>query len=110
MIPLCSRQVIPFTDADGITWRFIPRTGLMEIEFSSMLEQQKATEDESEKRKIFADFIDRILCGWDRGSVAGMPEYPLDKKPSNLFNSREIGIILRMWHEANTVDVEQKKS
>jgi hypothetical protein len=106
MIPLCTKESVKYTDADGVIWEFIPKYGMIERELISTI---GGANDKSPEDQISAidDFIDRILIGW---SGAKMPQFPETRKPSTMFSQYEKGQIISFWNKANELTIEQKKS
>jgi len=105
MVPLCSRGKI-IHEVDGIKWHFQPRIGALDYDTSDIF-QRIVDANINEQMKLTEDYVNKILLGWEGGS---MPPYPADKKPSQLFSHEERVEILIMWKKANSLTVEEKKS
>ena len=95
MIPIAAREYVEYTDTDGVVMRFLPKSGEIEQE---MFDLYKDGTDDDRYSKINA-FVDKILLA---------PKY--DKAPSKVFNTQEKFMLLELWHKANKITVEEKKS
>jgi hypothetical protein len=96
VIPITSREYVEHTDTDGIVFRFVPKSGELEQE---MLDIYKGCAENDTMYSRISEFIDRILL---------LPKY--DKVPSKVFNTQEKFLLLELWHKANKIAVEEKKS
>lgn len=96
MIPLSLKEFVEFKDTDGVTFRFMPKGGLLERE---QMDIWKEGESVDKSRDKLDAFIDKILL---------LPVYA--NLPSTVFNSEEKIELLRMWNECNRLSKEQKKS
>ncbi len=96
MIPISAREYVEYTDTDGIVFKFKPKSGLLEQEMFDIY--KKDSEADAQYVRINT-FIDKILIA---------PKY--DGKPSDVFNTQEKFMLLELWHKANKITVEEKKS
>ena len=106
MIPLGCKESVEFTDTDGTTFKFLPKTGRLERELLELFAKSE-TASPIEQRKAYDGFLEKILIGW-RGP--GMPAYSKENV-GDLFSMQQKSRILNdMWDKAGDVSVEEKKS
>lgn len=112
MIPICMRETVSYKDSDGIIWLFKPKSGAMEAEYltvnaaaAQLFEAGKVIEGVEAHRSFF----DNVVLGWSEEGKR-MPSYPVDKKPSKIFNADERSKIIEMWAKSGEVSSEEKKS
>jgi len=109
MIPLSMRQkTVIFTDDDGIVWRFAVKTGDSELRLIQSYEAAKGDTGEWIRKQI--DLFNEIVQGWAAPSGSAMAAFPGDGNPAALFTSMERAEVFSLWHKANSLSVEQKKS
>lgn len=96
MIPISAREYVEYTDTDGIVFRFVPKSGEIEQEMFDIYKNADKADEQYAKINVF---IDKILLA---------PKY--DKAPSKVFNTQEKYMLLELWHKANKITVEEKKS
>jgi vancomycin resistance protein YoaR len=91
MIPVSSREFVEYKDDDGMVFRFKPKSGTLENELWSVYDENS---DQKAQRNRFDEFFNKILIS------------PKDAD----YNSDEKVKIVKFWHDANRLAVEQKKS
>jgi len=102
MIPVSQNEKIDFKDEDGTVWQFKPRTGALEREavFEILDKDQVSKRDSAEAFKIVADFVNKIVVGWN-----GKP----DGMPSDVLNHREQVEAIYIWLASGRLTAEEKK-
>jgi hypothetical protein len=109
MIPLSMRQkTVTFTDEDGITWTFAVKTGESELRLIQCYEAARGDTGEWIRKQI--DLFNEIVRGWTAPAGSIMAAFPADGNPAALFTSLERAEVFGLWHKANSLSVEQKKS
>ena len=107
MIPLSMKQkTVTFTDPDGVTWTFAVKTGENEMQLMQIYDEAKTDSNVTWLQKQMA-FFNAIVKGWQGPDMA---VYPVDGNAAVLFNSAERAEIFALWHQANSLRPEQKKS
>lgn len=104
MIPLAFAESIVHVEEDGGKWTFRPKTGALEsknFELLARLENAPALE----QTQIMHEAVGAVLVSYENGTrrMDG-PELVA------ALNGEECANVMRMWHEANKIKVEQKKS
>lgn len=112
MIPLSARESVEYKDDDGITWRFKPQYGAMEVRTLGFYDSIKGLPLTEQYDKTAA-LVDDVLLGWS-GGPANLPQFPAINKgelphPSAFFSLSEMGELLIMWTKANQLTGEEKK-
>lgn len=90
MIPVSSKESVEYKDKDGVVFTFKPKSGTLEREMWSIW---KAGDDNDTTANKLDAFIDKILLS-----------------PKADYNSEEKARIIKFWHDANALTVEEKKS
>jgi hypothetical protein len=99
VIPVASREYVEYTDTDGIVFRFVPKSGELEMESFDLFRKSETEEAAGELYKRINAFVDKILLA---------PKY--HKAASLVLNTQEKYTILDFWHKANRISTEEKKS
>ncbi len=109
MIPLSMRQKsVTITDDDGITWTFAVKTGDSELRLIQCYEAARGDTGEWIRKQI--DLFNEIVQGWKAPDDSAMASFPSGGNPAALFTSLERAEVFALWHKANSLTVEQKKS
>jgi len=116
------QKTVTITDDDGVTWTFATKTGANELRlieineaFNGGFKKNEAGEDVIGPDQYnawirdTAGFFDEIVRGWSDPSGA-MPDFAAVTSPAALFTGAERSAVFSLWHRANNLTSEQKKS
>lgn len=106
MLPLSSKEYVTHEDSDGVVFKFVPKDGMNELASLEVFGEG----DAKVIVKRMNDFLDGILIGWADPKKAGMPVFPKDNHPSKIFPMAQKTKLVTMWHTANNLSAEEKKS
>jgi hypothetical protein len=111
MIPLCSLDVLKYTDSDDTYWEFKPCTGHYERRLIAINEAVNSKDDKTSDNDII-EMIDSMISEIVlRCSPKDNPDHFNDKLiVDELVRSEKIRILFKEWQLANVVSDEEKKT
>jgi hypothetical protein len=101
------QKSVTITDADGVTWTFATKTGDSELRLIQSYEAAKGDTGEWIRKQI--DLFNEVVQGWN-DPQGRLSAFPADNNPAALFTSLERAELFALWHKANSLETEQKKS
>ena len=104
MLPLSCKESVKHTDDDGIEYVFKPKTGDLEIELLEIYDSRESTQI-SEWVKRMREFFKKIVV-----SVKDPKNGFSSNDFINSANGQEQSRVIEIWHKANSLTVEEKKT